>query len=577
MTTTPTTVALVTLGCARNDVDSEELAGRLEAGGFRLVEDAAEADTVVVNTCGFVEAAKKDSVDTLLAASDYKDSGRTQAVVAVGCLAERYGEQLAEALPETDAVLSFDDYADISEKLRSILAGTKHEPHVPRDRRKLLPLAPADRANAQGVSLPGHGDASPATDPRTSHSASALTTDGQRTRGATALTTAGQGSGAAALTTDGQSSGATALATDGQGDAATGLATQGSGLKGRTLKASELTIDAPDLASAPASGPRVVRRRLDGGPMAPLKLASGCDRRCAFCAIPAFRGAFVSRRPTEVIGEAHWLAENGVREVFLVSENSTSYGKDLGDLRLLETLVAAIAEVPGLTRVRVSYLQPAEMRPTLITAMASTPGVVPYFDLSFQHASGPLLRRMRRFGDSERFLELIAQVRAQAPTAGIRSNVIVGFPGETEEDVDILCDFLSRAGLDAIGVFGYSDEDGTEAETYDGKLDEDTIAARLDRVTRLAEDLTSARAEARIGETVELLIESFDGDTAEGRAAHQGPEVDGSTTLTGFPADLAIGDLVTADVVGSEGVDLIATFAAQVGTREGVPAANLTA
>ncbi|TCM50248.1 30S ribosomal protein S12 methylthiotransferase RimO [Kribbella sp. VKM Ac-2568] len=543
MTTTPTTVALVTLGCARNDVDSEELAGRLEAGGFRLVDDAAEADTVVVNTCGFVEAAKKDSVDTLLAASDYKESGRTQAVVAVGCLAERYGEQLAEALPETDAVLGFDDYADISERLRSILSGTKHQSHVPRDRRKLLPLAPADRANATGVALPGHGNP---------HDTTAVNAP------------AGDDLTREALV---------------GGEAAGDGGVDGKELKGRTVKAAdrELTIDAPDLASAPASGPRIMRRRLDGGPMAPLKLASGCDRRCAFCAIPAFRGAFVSRRPTEVLGEAHWLAENGVREVFLVSENSTSYGKDLGDLRLLETLVAEIAEVPGLTRVRVSYLQPAEMRPTLITAMASTPGVAPYFDLSFQHASGPLLRRMRRFGDAERFLELIEQVRAQAPTAGIRSNVIVGFPGETEEDVDILCDFLSRAGLDAIGVFGYSDEDGTEAETYDGKLDEDTIAARLDRVTRLAEDLTSARAESRIGETVEVLVESIDGDTAEGRAAHQGPEVDGSTTLTGLPDGLAIGDLVSAEVVGTEGVDLIAEFAAHVGTREGVAAANLTA
>jgi tRNA A37 methylthiotransferase MiaB len=168
-------------------------------------------------------------------------------------------------------------------------------------------------------------------------------------------------------------------------------------------------------------------------------------------------------------------------------------------------------------------------------------------------------------------------VRVQAPTAGIRSNVIVGFPGETDEDVDILCDFLSRAGLDAIGVFGYSDEDGTEAETYDGKVDEDTIAARLDRVTRLAEDLTSARAEARIGETVEVLVESVDGDTAEGRAAHQGPEVDGSTTLTNLPDDLAVGDLVVAEVVASDGVDLIAEFAAQLATREGVPAASLTA
>lgn len=552
MTTTPTTVALVTLGCARNDVDSEELAGRLEAGGFRLVEDAAEADTVVVNTCGFVEAAKKDSVDTLLAAADYKDAGRTQAVVAVGCLAERYGEQLAEALPETDAVLSFDDYADISDRLRSILSGTKHQPHVPRDRRKLLPLAPADRANANDVAIPGHGDS-------VHHSAPS------------------QGS----------------VDADSGQPATDGGNTLLQPLKGRTVAGStavpdELKIEAPDLPSAPASGPRVVRRRLDGGPMAPLKLASGCDRRCAFCAIPMFRGAFVSRRPTEVLGEAHWLAENGVRELFLVSENSTSYGKDLGHLRLLETLVAEIAEVPGITRVRVSYLQPAEMRPTLISAMASTPGVVPYFDLSFQHASGPLLRRMRRFGDAERFLELIEQVRAAAPSAGIRSNVIVGFPGETEEDVDILCDFLSRAGLDAIGVFGYSDEDGTEAETYDGKLDEDTIAARLDRVTRLAEDLTSARAESRIGELLEVLVESIEaadgaesegveGPTAEGRAAHQGPEVDGSTSVTGLPEGVRVGDLVSAKVVGSDGVDLIAEFAALVSPRDGRPAANLTA
>jgi tRNA A37 methylthiotransferase MiaB len=220
------------------------------------------------------------------------------------------------------------------------------------------------------------------------------------------------------------------------------------------------------------------------------------------------------------------------------------------------------------------------MRPTLISAMTGTPGVVPYFDLSFQHASGPLLRRMRRFGDAERFLELIAQVRAAAPTAGIRSNVIVGFPGETEEDVDILCDFLSRAGLDAIGVFGYSDEDGTEAETYDGKLDEDTIAARLDRVTRLAEDLTSARAESRMGELLEVLIESLDDadvPTAEGRAAHQGPEVDGTTTVTGLPEGIRVGDLVSAKVVASDGVDLIAEFAALVSAQDARSAVNLTA
>ena len=472
---TLTTVALVTLGCARNEVDSEELAGRLEAGGFRLVDDPEDADTVMVNTCGFVEAAKKDSVDTLLEASDLKTEGSAKAVVAVGCMAERYGKDLAESLPEADAVLGFDDYPDIAAKLRSILAGEQHHPHTPRDRRKLLPISPSAR-NADSVVVPGH------------------------------------------------------------------------------------TIAAPDLdpAATPASGPRAVRRRLDGGPMAPLKLASGCDRRCSFCAIPSFRGSFVSRRPSDVLGEARWLGEQGVRELFLVSENSTSYGKDLGDLRLLETLLPELAAVDGVERVRVSYLQPAETRPGLVTAIATTPGVAAYYDLSFQHASHAVLRRMRRFGDPESFLGLIEQIRAQAPLAGIRSNVIVGFPGETEDDLATLCDFLVAARMDVVGVFGYSDEDGTEAAAFDEdlKLDEDDIRERTEHVTRLVEELTSQRAEERVGEPVDVLLESV--EQAEGRAAHQGPEVDGTTTLVGLPADARAGDLVTAVVTGSDGADLVA-------------------
>lgn len=474
--TAPTTVALVTLGCARNEVDSEELAGRLEAGGFSLVADPSDAETVVVNTCGFVEQAKKDSVDTLLAAADLKTTSGTQAVVAVGCLAERYGDQLATSLPEADAVLGFDDYPDIADRLRGILAGEAHHPHTPHDRRRLLPISPVDRAAAADVVVPGH------------------------------LPTVVE-----------------------------------------TLE----TIG----AGAPATGPRTVRRRLDGGPMAPLKLASGCDRRCSFCAIPSFRGSFVSRRPTDVLAEARWLGEQGVRELFLVSENSTSYGKDLGDLRLLERLLPDLAEVEGVERVRVSYLQPAETRPGLVTTIASTPGVAPYFDLSFQHASGPLLRRMRRFGDSDSFLALLEQIRAQAPEAGVRSNFIVGFPGETEDDLATLCSYLEEARLDAIGVFGYSDEDGTEAASYDGKLDEDEIRDRVEHVTRLVDELTAQRAEDRIGEEVVVLVESVDDDEVVGRAAHQGPEVDGSTYL-GERA--AVGDLVRAEVVDTDGVDLIA-------------------
>ena len=473
------TVAVVTLGCSRNEVDSEELAGRLAAGGFALVDDPADAESVLVNTCGFVEQAKKDSVDVLLEAAALKGTGRTRSVVAVGCLAERYGAELADSLPEADAVLGFDDYPDIAARLRSIAAGERPAAHVPQDRRRLLPVTPVDR-EAGEISIPGHGAA-------------------------------------------------------------------------------------PDLpeGAGPASGPRALRRRLGSGPMAPLKLASGCDRRCSFCAIPRFRGSFLSRRPHELLAEARWLAEQGVRELFLVSENSTSYGKDLGDLRLLESVLPELAAVDGIDLVRLSYLQPAEIRPGLIEVLAGTPGVASYFDISFQHASGPVLRRMRRFGDADSFLDLLGRVRAQAPSAGVRSNVIVGFPGETEDDFAVLCDFLAEARLDVAGVFGYSDEDGTEAAGLDGKLDQEEIAERVDHLSALVETVTTDRAAERIGETVRVLVESGsdDGDgVVEGRAVHQGPEVDGSTTLVGVPgpASAAVGRWYDAVVVDSVGVDLVA-------------------
>jgi MiaB/RimO family radical SAM methylthiotransferase len=257
-----------------------------------------------------------------------------------------------------------------------------------------------------------------------------------------------------------------------------------------------------------------------------------------------------------------------VRELFLVSENSTSYGKDLGDLRLLETLLPELSAIDGVERVRVSYLQPAETRPGLIEAIATTPGVAPYFDLSFQHASATVLRRMRRFGDPDSFLGLLEKVRGHAPAAGVRSNVIVGFPGETEDDLQTLCDFLVEARMDVTGVFGYSDEDGTEAASYDAKLDEDEVRARAEHVTALVEELNAQRAEERIGEVVDVLVESLDGTAAEGRGAHQGPEVDGSTTLESVPAGTRVGDLLAAVVVATDGVDLIAR---PVSRSEGKP------
>ncbi|MGQ0465659.1 MAG: MiaB/RimO family radical SAM methylthiotransferase [Sporichthyaceae bacterium] len=489
MVEAPPSVSLVTMGCQRNEVDSDELAGRLAAAGWTVSDDTEASDVIVVNTCGFVEAAKKDSIDALLAAADITDGAAGRAVVAVGCLAERYGKELAEALPEA-RILSFDDYNAISDKLHDARAGVVHEAHTPRDRRTLLPLTPVERpAASAGVATPGHAG------------------------------------GAAA-----------------------------------------------DLESwaGPGSGPRPLRRRLTGGPVAPLKLASGCDRRCTFCAIPTFRGAFLSRPPVEVLEEAAWLASDGVKELVLVSENSTSYGKDLGDLRLLERLLPKLAAIDGIERVRVNYLQPAEMRPSLIDVLTNTEGVVPYFDLSFQHSSGTVLRRMKRFGDTAQFLDLVAAIRARAPLAGIRTNVIVGFPGETEAELAELEGFLIAARLDTVGVFGYSDEDGTEAATFENKVDPDEVAARVEHITRVCEELTEARAADRIGEVVDVLVEAvepgeyageeqFGPARAEGRAAHQAPEVDGGVVLVG--EGVGLGEIVRAVVLGNSGVDLIATTA----------------
>jgi ribosomal protein S12 methylthiotransferase len=264
----------------------------------------------------------------------------------------------------------------------------------------------------------------------------------------------------------------------------------------------------------------------------------------------------VSRPPAEILDEAKWLASTGARELVLVSENSTSYGKDLGDLRALEALLPQLAGVDGVERIRVSYLQPAELRPELLTAIGSTPGVAPYFDLSFQHASTPVLRRMKRFGGTDAFLDLLARARALAPDLGARSNVIVGFPGETEQDVEELERFLSGARLDAIGVFGYSDEEGTDAAGFDGKHTADTIAERVERISALADELVSQRAEDRVGTRVDVLVEEVGADQVTGRAAHQGPDVDGVVLLP--PGAGARGQFVPAFVVDTVGVDLIA-------------------
>jgi ribosomal protein S12 methylthiotransferase len=465
MTNEQRTVSLITLGCARNETDSEELAARLQQAGWRIADpnaDPADSDIALVNTCGFIEAAKQESVRTILTAA-----ATGTKVIATGCMAERYGHELAQALPEAGAVLSFDDYPDIETRLEDVLKGRAVQSHQPRDRRKLLPITPVDRTSQTHAHIPGH-------------------------RG-------------------------------------------------------------------PASGPRPMRHRLGGSAAAPLKLASGCDRRCTFCAIPSFRGSFVSRPADELLAEAEWLANHGVRELQLVSENSTSYGKDLGNLRALDELLPQLAAI--VDQVRVHYLQPAELRPSLIETIAGTSGVAQYFDLSFQHASGPVLRRMRRFGDRQRFLDLIQRIRDLAPDAGIRSNFIVGFPGETDHDFDEVERFIIEARLDAIGVFGYSDEDGTEAASLPDKIPPTLIKERSDQLRATAYEVMAQRAAARVGQTVTVIMAT----TRVGWAAHQAPDIDGTVTLP--DKLLHSGDLCQVVIVGADGPNLTGQPVAEAAIR----------
>lgn len=445
-----TKVAIISLGCARNDVDSEELAAKLKADGLILEKDPEKADAVLVNTCGFIEQAKKDSIDTLLEVSELKNSSGVKAVVAVGCMAERYGAELEQALPEADAILGFDDYQDIAQKMRRILNGEKLAAPKVQDRRLLLPVTPVERKQAA----------------KFSH-----------------------------------------------------------------------------------------RTRLESGPSSPLKIASGCDRRCTFCAIPRFRGSYISRGIEEIADEAHWLASEGVKEVFLVSENTTSYGKDLGDLRSLEKLIEELAKIDELDWIRLSYLQPAEMRPSLTKSILETEKVVPYFDLSFQHASNSLLRRMKRFGSKDEFLSMISEIRTANPAAGIRSNFIVGFVQESESEFEELLSFIELADLDSIGIFEYANEDNTAAFDYEGQISSGEKRQRFNEVKSLAEELIDQRAASRVGEQTQVLIEGLEDGQYFGRSRHQGPDVDGTTHLP--MGKYKVGQLVNISVTSNLGADLI--------------------
>jgi ribosomal protein S12 methylthiotransferase len=450
----PTTVAIVTLGCGRNEVDSQNAAGLLAASGYRVVADPEQADAVVVNTCAFVEAAKRESIETVLDAAGLKQHGRATKVLVTGCLAERYTEELRAELPEADAIVPFADYG----KLPSLLGG---------------------------------------------------------------------GSSAASTSPSPLPAGRRAL---------------------------PMVFPTPAGAAFPA-------RAAAPGPVALVKLAEGCDRDCSFCAIPSFRGRFRSRRPTEVLAEVAWLAGQGVSEVCLVAENSTSYGKDLGGREALVHLLRDLAGVDGLRRVRLNYLQPDELTPGLLEEMAANPVVCSYFDLSLQHASAPVLRRMRRGGSAGAFLDLVGRIRALDPDAAFRSNFILGFPGEHAADVRELEDFLEAARLDWVAFFAWSPEDGTAALDLDGRVPPATARARVEQAQELQDRLLAEIQERWVGRRLEVLVERVTDDgTVEGRSFREAADVDGLVRVEGT-AGVRVGEYLPVVVTAAQGPELLGRLA----------------
>jgi ribosomal protein S12 methylthiotransferase len=479
----PTTVAIVTLGCGRNEVDSENAAGLLAAAGYRVVADPEQAEAVVVNTCAFVEAAKRESIDTVLDATALKANGPTRTVLVTGCLAERYTEELRAELPEADAIVPFREYGRLPQllgggagaKSRSIGGATSAPPNPPNG-------APPNGGLA-GHPHPG-------------------------LPGLPSLVPAGR-------------------------------------------RALPMVFPTPAGAAFPA-------RAAASGPVALVKLAEGCDRDCSFCAIPSFRGRFRSRRPTEVLDEVAWLAGQGVSEVCLVAENSTSYGKDLGGREALVHLLRDLAGVDGLRRVRLNYLQPDELTDGLLEEMAANPVVCSYFDLSLQHASAPVLRRMRRGGSAEAFLDLVGRIRALDPDAAFRSNFILGFPGEREADVAELEAFLEAARLDWVAFFAWSPEDGTAALDLDGRVPPATARARVERAQELQDRVLADLQERWVGSGLEVLVERVEADgTAEGRSFREAPDADGVVRVEGAAA-AKVGQYLPVVVTAALGPELLA-------------------
>jgi ribosomal protein S12 methylthiotransferase len=442
-------VGFISLGCPKNLVDSEVMMGHLAGEGYEITRDASEADTLVVNTCGFIDAAKKESIDAILEAARLKSEGKCTRLVVAGCLVERYRDELRAEIPEVDAFIGTSQVGDITKAADAKVNA------------RSLPVLPLGNQTATYL----YDDSTPRV-----------------------------------------------LATPGH--------------------------------------------------FAYVKIAEGCDRPCAFCFIPQMRGHFRSRRFGSVVAEAKQLAARGVKELILVAQDSSRYGEDLGEQDALAALMRELCRLEGVEWVRVMYTYPTHISDAFLDVLATEPKAVKYLDMPLQHASQNVLKLMKRGGNRESLERLIARVRGRVPGIAVRTTFIAGFPGETEEDFNELLAFVRGVEFDRVGVFTYSDEEGTPAFDLPDKVDAKVARRRRDRLMREQSRISLRRNRARVGQTVRVLFEGTSGETDllwQGRTETQAPEIDGCVLINDAPEGCAPepGDFVNVRITEAQQYDLV--------------------
>lgn len=432
-------VKVVTLGCEKNLVDSEIMSGLIHGRGYELVSDKEEATVIIVNTCGFIDAAKEESVNTILDMADLKQTGQLKALIVSGCLTQRYKEELMKEMPEIDGIVGTGDFHKINEIVDEALAGKK-------------PILVGNPVFNYEASLPRR-----VTTPRYT---------------------------------------------------------------------------------------------------AYVKIAEGCDNACTFCSIPIMRGKFRSRSIESIIAEVEQLASQGVKEISLIAQDSTNYGTDLYDGFMLPTLLNKVSEVAGIEWVRLHYAYPGFFTDELIDTIANNPKVCKYVDMPLQHSEDSILKRMRRPGRQQDARALIAKIRERIPNVSLRTSLIVGFPGETEQDFENLKEFIKDVEFDRLGVFAYSQEQDTPASRLPDQVSDEVKEFRANTLMEIQREISNLRNGNRIGQVVDVLIEKYDGrgDVYVGRSQYDAPEIDGEVFVTG--TQLKIGEVAKVRITHSFEFDL---------------------